>query len=237
MIAKNRILLLATISALTTGCATISEEQCRLGDWYQVGLADGQTGKKNMAADYNKDCAEYKVSVDVEKYNTGRETGLRSYCSYENGVLMGEQGSSYENVCPADLSKEFLSGYRPYYNVTVTENAIRDKRMEAERLKESVKSEDISAETRAEYKAQFKVVKGDIKELKNTLSTYEYELALHKINREIAQVESKLEDASEEDKPELTARLKDLKETRGIIEDVQITETGIKTIKEIIDLF
>ena len=54
-------LLLGSLS----GCASISQEECLLGDWYQIGLSDGQNGRSNRAADYSKDCSEYQVKMDL----------------------------------------------------------------------------------------------------------------------------------------------------------------------------
>lgn len=237
MVTIHRLLVLLLLTTIASGCATISKEQCTLGDWYQIGLADGQQGKSNMAADYSKDCAEYNVSVNVTQYNAGRDSGLSAYCSYENGVLMGEQGNSYENVCPADMAKDFLSGYRPYYNVTNTEEELRQARLKKERLKEALKEKNLDEDTRTDLKAQVRATKDEVDSLKDQLSTYEYELAIHKVNREIQQVERQIEDAKDTDKPALIERLNDLKDTREMIEDVQATETGIKTIKDLIKLF
>lgn len=235
--ARFQFLMLSVLLVIISGCATISKEQCELGDWYQVGLADGQQGKENLAADYSKDCAEYKVSVDITKYNKGRNQGLTSYCSYENGALVGEQGAGYNKVCPSGLSAEFLAGYRPHFNVANTENKLREKRIEASRLEETAKSKDVDSETKSDAKANLKVVKQEINDLNDELSTYEYELAIHKLDREIMLTERKLEDAKNSDKPALQARLGELKDNKKLIEDMRITEDGIKTIKNVIDLF
>lgn len=53
--------LYAILLGSVSGCSSISEEECLLGDWYQVGLSDGQKGKNSHAAEYNKDCSEYQV--------------------------------------------------------------------------------------------------------------------------------------------------------------------------------
>ncbi len=38
--------------------------------------------------------------------------GLRDYCSKANSVAAGSSGKKYQNVCPANLEKDFLPGYR-----------------------------------------------------------------------------------------------------------------------------
>lgn len=229
--------MVATAIMYISGCASISKEQCELGDWYQIGLADGQKGKENSAADYSKDCAEFKVKVDLDKYNQGRAEGLNSYCSYDNGVFVGEQAGIYQNVCPADLSAEFLAGYRPHFNVTSTQNKIRDKRIEASVLEETIKDKETDKNTKSDAKANLKVVKEDIRQLNDSLNTYEYELAIHKIDREIMLTQRQLEDAKEQDKVQIVKRLKELQENKSMIEDMKLTEEGIRSIKSVVELF
>ncbi|MDG0815225.1 DUF2799 domain-containing protein [Bdellovibrio svalbardensis] len=38
--------------------------------------------------------------------------GIRDYCSKANSVAAGASGKKYQNVCPANLEKDFLPGYR-----------------------------------------------------------------------------------------------------------------------------
>jgi len=37
-------------------------------------------------------------------------------------LKVGQSNKSYNNVCPADLSNEFLLGYTPYYNLASAES-------------------------------------------------------------------------------------------------------------------
>lgn len=232
---KLAIVLATTI--YLTACATISKEQCQLGDWYQVGLVDGQTGKQSMAADYNKDCAEHGVKVALEDYKSGRSEGLKTYCRYDNAVLVGERGEQYENVCPAELAPEFLSGYTPYYKVAKSRDSYREARIRVAQIKESLKDESLSKEDAAELKANYNIAKEEAEQEQERLDTHEYELAMHKLDRELAKLNQQIANAKEGEKPSLLSQKKELEDKKQLIEDLHVTEQGIKTIKEIIDLF
>lgn len=235
----NKLMGLALVLILLSGCTSISKEQCQLGDWYQIGVFDGQQGKTSMAADYTKDCAEHKATVDLAHYNKGRAEGLKSYCSYENGTLIGEQGKEYQKVCPANLSSQFLEGYIPYFNVSDTESKIISKKSEAARYKEELKDTSLDKDTKSYIKSSFKTAEFELSELQSKLNQYEYELAIHKIERKEAQLLATISDKDSSDAAQAHAKeqLVEVRENKQIIEDLYVTEKSIRDIKNIIDLF
>lgn len=103
--------LLAAGAALN-GCATLSEEQCLVGDWYGIGVADGQNGYSfDRLGEHNEACARHGVIPDAAVYEQGRQQGLRAYCTPQVGFREGRQGDSYRGVCPASVEADFLAGY------------------------------------------------------------------------------------------------------------------------------
>ncbi len=97
---------------LITGCSTLSEEQCRLGDWQAVGYQDGVNGRDPMYLSKHLDaCTDYGISPDKKAYSLGRDEGLKQFCTYDNGLSFGKSNRGYANVCPAELAKDFLRGY------------------------------------------------------------------------------------------------------------------------------
>lgn len=60
-----------------SGCAGLAEKDCR-GDWYQIGLIDGQRGDYPEAAleRYAAQCRQYGVQPDAKRYNEGWEAGF-----------------------------------------------------------------------------------------------------------------------------------------------------------------
>jgi len=105
--------------ALTSGCASLSEDQCRHANWYDIGFSDGLKG---YAADYvsrhGEACVKYGISVNRPEYSRGYNEGLKQYCIPSNGYMIGVQGGTYNGVCKGPEADAFfrmyLKGKREY---------------------------------------------------------------------------------------------------------------------------
>lgn len=98
--------------AVLNGCATLSEEQCLAGDWYGIGIGDGQNGYAfGRLEDHNEACQSHGVIPDAGQYERGRQQGLLSYCTPQVGFREGREGDGYAGVCPAHLERDFQAGY------------------------------------------------------------------------------------------------------------------------------
>lgn len=107
-----RIILVATLSLLAGGCATLDKSECREADWKIIGLEDGARGRPlSYIGNHRKACAEYGVKPDLALYQLGHATGLRQFCTADNGFSLGRAGRRYDNVCPPELNGRFLAGY------------------------------------------------------------------------------------------------------------------------------
>jgi len=94
------------------GCATLNEKECLNADWRSIGFEDGTRGAKlSRIGQHREACAEYGIKPDLDAYRSGYGQGLKSYCRPRNGYHVGLKGSSYNDVCPAALEKNFLQGY------------------------------------------------------------------------------------------------------------------------------
>lgn len=94
-------LLLAALVALGS-CATLTEEECRAGDWFQIGVNDGAEGRGTDHVEaHRRACAPAGVSPDVEAWLRGRERGLRLYCRPEKAYEVGRNGRSLAPGCTA----------------------------------------------------------------------------------------------------------------------------------------
>lgn len=239
MIRLNKKLLSVAMVIGLSGCASISEKDCRLGDWYQHGIKDGQNGKANRAASYAEDCAEYKVTVDTKLYNEGRNEGLKSYCTYENGSYLGESGGSYNNVCPAELSREFLSGYKPNKALSRAKSTLDEAEGRVFNLKSVLEDKELTDKARKAYKSDLRGAKKALERAQGEVNKYEYELTLHKIDREISQINKRLteEGLSKPERTQLTRRIDKLNESRDLVENMYTTENTIRNIKDLADLF
>jgi hypothetical protein len=112
---NQRVLLALAglLLALTlAGCATLSHEECVRGNWYQIGVNDGQQGHVlSRLDDHRRACRDTPAIIDEGAYRAGRDIGLLSYCTPVSGYRVGERGRSAPNVCPAETAPGFLHGH------------------------------------------------------------------------------------------------------------------------------
>ena len=131
----GRLAVGAVMLAGLSGCATLSEEECRTGDWRAIGFEDGVAGREAARlGDHRKACAKHGVPVDLASYNAGRAEGLEQYCQPHNGYRVGLNGSSYRGVCPAPLADAFVFAYDYGRNIHDVNASLRAERREIDRL-------------------------------------------------------------------------------------------------------
>lgn len=95
-----------------SGCATLSEDECRYSDWYDLGYRDGRQGRPaDRVSEHAQACGEHGVKPDRSRYLSGHTDGVATYCTAHNGLRVGENGGGYANVCPRFEEEEFLRGY------------------------------------------------------------------------------------------------------------------------------
>ncbi|MDN3610230.1 DUF2799 domain-containing protein [Vibrio ostreicida] len=222
-----------------SGCSSISEEECVLGDWYQIGLSDGQQGKRNSLALYSKDCAKYNVGVDSSSYSQGRLQGLTSYCTYENGILVGKARVAYHKVCPADLSKDFLAGYTPNFNLEQAKYRVVALKNNRHNYTTRLAEKNISVSERQQLELDLASSKSALESAESELARYQVEWALAKLQREMGQINTELAQpgASGLHKAQLNRRLATLNSQRTYYETLLQTGNTIKSINNIFDMF
>ncbi|MEM6386699.1 MAG: DUF2799 domain-containing protein [Pseudomonadota bacterium] len=90
-----------------SACASLSEDECRAGDWYQIGKADGAAGRQNAFLEqHRKACGEYGIAPNAASWARGRKDGLPLYCTPSNAFKVGRQGKHLSAVCPASQVAE-----------------------------------------------------------------------------------------------------------------------------------
>jgi len=104
--------LLLLIALVTSGCSTMSKDECLAVNWRTVGYEDGVAGYSgDRIAQHRKACAKYGVQTDLDAYQSGRAQGLREYCKPANGYSIGSRGGYYGGVCPADMEDNFVNAF------------------------------------------------------------------------------------------------------------------------------
>jgi len=96
-----RVISLSFLGLLVSGCAHLSEEQCKTMNWHQEGRQDAAQGK--LHRDLNKaakDCARFNLAINREQYFVGYKEGARQYCTpdYQTGVELGQAGFAQQDI-------------------------------------------------------------------------------------------------------------------------------------------
>lgn len=118
--------ILASVTLLMQGCATMSGQECMVSDWRAVGYEDGVRGQTaDRVGQHRKACAKHGITPDLDAYQAGREAGLREFCNPDNGFDLGSRGGSYRGVCPPDLADDFLAAYRSGKQLHDLETTVR----------------------------------------------------------------------------------------------------------------
>ena len=95
-----------------SGCATLSEEECRVGDWQTIGFEDGSIGKDVRDIGRHREaCADYGITVDLEAYRQGHDEGMVVFCQPASGFDLGASGQPFNDNCPQALRPEFYAAY------------------------------------------------------------------------------------------------------------------------------
>ena len=110
---RSLIALMLAGSLLINGCASVSKSACQSGDWYDIGLRDGNSGRtEDRFLDHARSCARHGLPADRGQWLAGRERGLEQYCTTVNGLAVGESNGHYAGVCPVAREPDFLRGYQ-----------------------------------------------------------------------------------------------------------------------------
>jgi len=147
MASLARIVLVSTLFAALTGCATIPEDKCATTDWYELGVADGRAGHAaDRLVKHREACAGVKIAPDETRYLQGRKLGLAEYCRIERAIDTGLAGNSYEGVCDAEFARLHAAGYtvwRAKKNVDENLSAVswRDAEIHGNKASDSRKAE------------------------------------------------------------------------------------------------
>ena len=107
-----RTLTLLAVAMLLGACASMDKAQCVNANWTAIGMEDGARGRTlDRLGERRRACAEHGVQPDAERYAAGRNEGLKSFCTYDQGFRAGRGGNAYNSVCPEPAARDFLAGY------------------------------------------------------------------------------------------------------------------------------
>lgn len=117
---------LIAVSAIIASCATLTREECLRGDWYNVGIGDGQAGRPFERIDQHKRACRTTATVDEVAYRAGRNAGLTVYCTPVSGYRVASSEEGYANVCPVETAPGFLEGFALGQQVASAQRGVQD---------------------------------------------------------------------------------------------------------------
>lgn len=127
MLRPMRYLLLTAPLLLLAACATLSENECRAGNWYAIGQKDGANGRtEDFIFQHAKACNEYGIRPNKTEWLRGREAGLPLYCTPGNAFREGRRGQHLSPVCPAEQSAALIRANERGLRVNRIEQDIRE---------------------------------------------------------------------------------------------------------------
>jgi hypothetical protein len=154
---RARALTVLLAAAGLCACASLSEKQCRSGDWTSIGRDDGAHGLAANEFDKHREaCKPYGKEPDAKAYEAGRAQGLKTYCTQAGAYVSARRGLGYNGVCANRSEGLFLEAFRAGQHVNTQMREVRDLRRDIDELQIAAMSEDHSdaERTQMRFRAQ-----------------------------------------------------------------------------------
>lgn len=175
-----RLVVLGSIYLLSA-CATLSKQECRVGDWQVIGYNDGIAGyAADRLASHTKACAKVNITPNYQLWERGRELGLKQYCTVTNAYNVGRRGRELNNVCPITIVNTLQSANKKGLDYYALDSQLdKDKRLlEAHELEfDKLKNGDmLDFETEKEARARLISLPTELRDIKRRINNIQREL-------------------------------------------------------------
>ena len=175
-----RLAVLGSIYLLSA-CATLSKQECRVGDWQVIGYNDGIAGyAADRLASHTKACAKVNITPNYQLWERGRELGLKQYCTVTNAYNVGRRGRELNNVCPITIVNTLQSANKKGLDYYALDSQLdKDKRLlEAHELEfDKLKNGDmLDFETEKEARARLISLPTELRDIKRRINNIQREL-------------------------------------------------------------
>ncbi|QMU59678.1 MAG: DUF2799 domain-containing protein [Boseongicola sp.] len=136
-------ILAGTFAAISlAACATLDDDTCRAGDWEQIGFKDGVNGRgPAFIRQHAKACNDIGIAPVRSLWESGRQDGLKLYCTPDNAYDEGADGRHLRDVCPVEgvdvleyQNDRGLTWYRIGRDIRQAEARIREINAELKKL-------------------------------------------------------------------------------------------------------
>ncbi|MBS9782051.1 MAG: DUF2799 domain-containing protein [Gammaproteobacteria bacterium] len=174
-------LILASAMGLSA-CSVMTEKECQVANWYDLGFTDGAAGHTvNAFSERAEDCAKHGIGADRASYLQARQEGLKTYCTKENGYREGASGRPYRGVCDSHSAKQFLPAYQKGKRLYEKKSAVATLERKIQDL-----DRDIDKHNNDKYRLKKQVINESDKGKRANII-----LDLERINREIIKLKAK----------------------------------------------
>ncbi len=138
-----------------SGCATLSKDQCTVGDWRAIGKTDGEYGRSLDYFEKHKSaCKEHKIKANTALYNKGRTEGLKSYCKIQHQINLGLQGIKYNPVCKGAIVPILIEANQSGLQVLKVQNDLANTESQISDVRTLLRSKNIKAAEQERLEAE-----------------------------------------------------------------------------------
>jgi Protein of unknown function (DUF2799) len=167
-----RFVFLALALLMLSGCASMSESECKVADWGRVGRDDGARGESEQRiAAYTEDCGKIGIRPNAVAYRQGWDVGILSFCTAASGWREGSEGNtSKANRCRGRPGEQAFSRYFDAgLEVHRTSERMRENERESKRLESDLRKSTNDDEKRR-LRERLRAIDRDQSSLRNTLA-------------------------------------------------------------------
>lgn len=133
-----RLSFLVSVVGLLSACASLTDDECRVADWYQIGVSDGAEGRgTDRIEDHRRACADIGIAPVTERWLEGRTRGLRLYCTPEKAYRIARAGGHLKSGCTRAEVQRLTPAYewgRRYWEYKTEIDEIEDAISEIDHL-------------------------------------------------------------------------------------------------------
>ena len=167
------------LAAVLGGCASMSEDACRVADWGRIGYQDGAQGYTDeRLAEHAKACGKIGIWPDTQQWRTGWDNGVHTYCTPQVGWNEGMTGRGYNGVCRGRGEEAFLSAYQPASEIHRLNSRIEHNNSELRRL-QGLLSSAPNDEVRHKIRDRMRSLDDDQRHLRGSMSLLQLRAPRH----------------------------------------------------------
>lgn len=136
-------------------CATLSKDQCKVGDWRAIGKTDGEYGRPMDYFEKHKSaCKEHNIKANTALYKQGRNEGLKSYCKIQHQINLGLQGIEYSPVCKGAIVPILIEANKSGLQVLAVKNDLENTQTQISDVRTQLRSKSIKAAEQERLEAE-----------------------------------------------------------------------------------